>query len=69
MAFHFSICDDFKKRTNNFINQDRAFNQANLYERIALISVIIHSVDIGSAVLGFEGFFEWGARVVQEFHD
>lgn len=61
MAFHFTICDDFKKKRIQFINKNREFDKSNLYEKISLISVIIHAVDIGSASMGFEGFYEWGA--------
>ena len=34
-----------------------------------MISMLVHACDIGTAVMPFDIFDQWGARCVQEFHD
>jgi len=49
MAGHFQMSADFKKMTDEFLEKNWHFDKSNLVERTNLISVIVHTVDIGSS--------------------
>lgn len=69
MACHFDLCKKFKNTTDGILNETNVYDKEDSEQRVHLMSIIIHSCDIGTSALPFELFDQWGARCIQEFHE